>query len=242
LEVLRRSAEVWCRDVAGMRIHGTTRRVPREVFEAEELCQLRPAPEEPFDVPRWTEAKVHPDHHVQVARALYSVPTEYVGRTLRVRADSKTVRLYAGNQMIKLHLRVPAGKRSTDPADYPVGKAPYARRSVEGLIAKAHDHGAHIGAYAEQLLAGPLPWTRMRQAYGLLRLCDRYGSSKVDAHCARALAFDVIDVPKIERMLKQARQAEDEAPPGRVVPLPASRFARDPASFATVKPNKGGES
>ncbi len=25
----------------------------------------------PFDVPTWTEAKVHPDHHVQVARALY---------------------------------------------------------------------------------------------------------------------------------------------------------------------------
>jgi hypothetical protein len=32
----------------------------------------------------------------------------------------------------------------------------------------------HVGTYAERLLAGPLPWTRMRQAYGLLRLCERY--------------------------------------------------------------------
>lgn len=80
----------------------------------------------------------------------------------------------------------------------------------------------------------------MRQAYGLLRLCGRYGASRVDALCARALAFDVIDVPRIERMLKAARTTEDSAPAGRIVPLPASRFARDPASFATIKSSRKG--
>jgi hypothetical protein len=61
---------------------GTTRRVPREVFEAEERAHLGPAPAGPFDVPRWTRAKVHPDHHVQVAYVLYSVPTRYLGADL----------------------------------------------------------------------------------------------------------------------------------------------------------------
>jgi hypothetical protein len=79
----------------------------------------------------------------------------------------------------------------------------------------------------------------MRQAYALLRLCDRYGVQRVQAVCARALAFDVVDVPRIERMLKAARSAEDAAPTGRLVALPQSRFARDPASFATRR--KGGE-
>lgn len=75
----------------------------------------------------------------------------------------------------------------------------------------------------------------------LLRLCERYGADRVDALCARALAFDVLDVPRIERMLKAARTAEDTAPTGTVVPLPPSRFARDPASFATMKRSpKGG--
>ena len=105
----------------------------------------------------------------------------------------------------------------------------------------AREQGEHVGIYAERLLAGPLPWTRMRQAYGLLRLCERYGASRVDALCARPLAFDVIDVPRIERMLKAARTAEDSAPAGSIVPLLASRFARDPASFATIKSSpKGG--
>jgi hypothetical protein len=96
--------------------------------------------------------------------------------------------------------------------------------------------------YAERLLAGPLPWTKMRQAYALLRLPQRYGIERVEALCARALAFDVVNVPPIERMLRQAQQAEDNAPSGRVVPLPTSRFARDAASFATIPgATNGGE-
>jgi hypothetical protein len=79
--------------------------VPRLVFEQHELPHLKPVPEVPFDVPRWTEAKVHPDHHVQVARALYSVPTAHVGKTLRVLVDKRSVRLCWHNDLVKSHLR-----------------------------------------------------------------------------------------------------------------------------------------
>ena len=240
LAVLRAAAETWSRDVAGGRIHGTTRCVPREVFAAEEREFLLPAPSEPFDVPRWSSPKVHPDHHVQVARALYSVPTRYIGKKLRARVDRKTVRLYLQGELIKSHPRVQPGKRSTDTHDYPVGKAPYASRSVDALIVRGRALGEQVGIYAERLLSGPLPWIKMRQGYGLLRLCDRYGAERVNALCKRSLAFDVVDVPRLERMLRQAQSAEDTAPPGRVVSLPKSRFARDPKTFATIAP-KGGE-
>jgi hypothetical protein len=62
LDALRGSAAAWCRGVAGMRVLGTTRQVPRLVFEQHELPHLKPVPEVPFNVPRWTEAEVHPDH------------------------------------------------------------------------------------------------------------------------------------------------------------------------------------
>ncbi|MBZ4423240.1 IS21 family transposase [Myxococcus sp. RHSTA-1-4] len=241
LDDARRSAQAWCHDVAGARVHGTTRLIPRDVFEAEEKPMLKPAPTTSFDVPTWSTAKVHPDHHVQVARALYSVPTAYIGRVLDVRSDSKSVRLYSGATLVKSHPRVAAGQRSTDANDYPRTKAAYALRDVEALKAQATGHGPSVGRYAEALLAGPLPWTRMRQVYGLLRLCERYTPARVDALCARALAFDVLDVPRIERMLKAARQVEDEAcATGKVLPLPG-RFARDASHFATrAAANEGG--
>jgi hypothetical protein len=79
----------------------------------------------------------------------------------------------------------------------------------------------------------------MRQAYALVRLCDRYGDARVNELSARALAFDVLDVGRIERMLKTAAKVEDAgAATGRVVPLPLGRFARDPSSFATRTPNR----
>ena len=49
-----------------------------------------------------------------------------------------------------------------------------------------------MGVYAERLLSGPLPWARMRAAYALLRLCDKFGEGRVEAVCQSALAFDVV--------------------------------------------------
>jgi hypothetical protein len=229
----RRSAEHWSREIAGARVHGTTRRVPREEFEAVEKAAMLPPPSAPFDVPTWTTAKVHADHHIEVARALYSVPTRYLHQRVRVRADRSLVRIYVGTELIKTHARQPPGGRSTDPNDYPVGKAAYALRSVDALLSKAREKGAHVGIYAERLLAGPLPWTRMRQGYALLRLCDKYGDGRVEAVCQSALCFDVIDVARITRMLKRASAPEPVSEDRKVVQLVLPRFARAREHFET---------
>ncbi len=239
LYAARTAARTWCRDVAGTRIHGTTRAMPRDVFEREELPLLRAAPTDTYDVPHWADAKVHPDHHVQVLKSLYSVPTRFIGKTVRVRADRRTVRIYLRTEMIKAHPRVAVGKRSTDPNDYPQGVSAYAMRSVDGLIARAKERGEHVGLFAERLLGGPLPWTTMRQGYELVRLCDRYGDPRVDALCKRALDFGVIDVPRIGRMLKLAIAGEERASEdGKLRTLPNAtppRFARSSERFVTRK-------
>lgn len=56
----RERAQFWCSGTAGRRIHGTTRLRPAEVFGAEELPALKPAPEGVFDIPVWTHPKVAP--------------------------------------------------------------------------------------------------------------------------------------------------------------------------------------
>lgn len=237
LDAWRNDARRWCVEVAGARVHGTTRRVPREVYDSEERACMQPAPTDVFDVPMWVESKVHPDHHIQVKRALYSLPTKYIGRVVRVRVDRTMVRVYDRTELIKAHPRKAPGKRSTDPNDYPKSKAAWAFRSVDDLVDQAHRKGEHVGVLAERLLDGPVPWTRMRQGYALLRMCDRYGREQVEAACRRAIAFDVIDVRRIERLLKQAAHAEDDAEErGKLVRLPVQaplRFARTTDAFET---------
>ncbi len=235
----RRSAVTWCRDFAGARIHGTTRRRPREHFEQDELRFMQPPPTEPFDVPHWTTAKVHEDHHIQVQRALYSVPTRFIGSKVRVRSDRALVRIYLASELIKMHPRKQAGQRSTDPSDYPPGTADYALRSIDRFVARAKKHGAYVAAFTERLLGDAMPWRHMRQAHQLERLCKKYGAERVEVLCKRSLEFDVVDVPRLERMLKQAFKAESSAlDEGRLRPLPQGRFARSQESFETVR--KGG--
>ena len=62
---LRSEAARWCRDVAGLRIHGTTRRKPLLVFQDEERHALIPWDSKPYEISDWRNAKVHQDHHIQ---------------------------------------------------------------------------------------------------------------------------------------------------------------------------------
>ena len=230
----RRSAEAWCRDIAGTRVHGTTRKVPREVFEALEMPTMKPAPTDLYDVPVWVDAaKVHPDHHIQVLQALYSVPHRYLRKRVRVRADRRLVKIYFGTEMIKMHERQPPGGRSTDPADYPPHKSVYALRDVDTLRTKAATKGAKIGEYAARLLGGALPWNKMRQVYALLALCDKYGDGRVEAICQSALAFDLVDVHRLSKMLKSAAKPPSPERAGKVVQLDLPRFGRPAAHFET---------
>jgi hypothetical protein len=161
----RARAERWCSEVSGMRVHGTTRLHPAEVFATDEQPQLKPAPDGVFDIPIWTHPKVAPDRHVQVAKALYSVPGELIGRRLDARVDARTVKLYWRGVLIKVHPVVAPGRRHTDPADLPAETSVYAMRDLNTLQRKASAHGDHVGAYAAAVLEHPLPWTKMRQVY-----------------------------------------------------------------------------
>lgn len=228
----QRRVEQWCATTAGLRVHGTTAQRPAEHFLAAEQALLLPAPTERYDVPIFATPKVARDLHIEVARGLYSVPGELIGQRVEVRADSRLVKVFSRGQLVKTHPRVAAGSRSTDPKDYPVGRADYALRDVASLTAKAAAAGPAVGIYAARLLDVPLPWTSMRTVYRLLGLVRSYGAEAVEAACARALELDVVDVTKIARMLEQARERESAPEPTKVVGGPA-RFVRDAAEFSS---------
>ncbi|MGH9307134.1 MAG: IS21 family transposase [Acidimicrobiales bacterium] len=230
---VRIRAEAWCTTTAGMRIHGTTQCRPIEVFRAEERGLLLPLPVARFDTPSWSDPKVHRDFHVEVNKALYSVPHHLVGQTLRARRDSSIVKLYLRGELVKVHPIKPPGQRSSDPADFPPGTEIYANRDVKQLLAMAAKHGDCIGIYAAAILDTPLPWTKMRQVYRLLGLVKKWGADRVEQACRRALDAEAVDVNLISRMLERAREAaEADTPPAPV--LIQGRFARDPSQFSTL--------
>jgi Mu transposase, C-terminal domain len=191
---------------------------------------LLAAPGSPFDTPAWSEPKVHRDCHVEVDRALYSVPRAFLGQRLTARRDAATVKLYCRGELVKVHPRVRPGGRSSDPADFPEGTEIYATRDVESLVRRAALFGSDVEAMAAAVLAHPLPWTKMRQVYRLLGLADKWESTRLNDACARALDAESCDVNLVARMLERAREsAEDD---GYFAPvIVTGRFARDAGEF-----------
>lgn len=227
----QRHAEQWCRVRAGQRIHGTTQCPPVELFGLEEAPRLLAPPTGPYDLPIYTTAKVHRDHHIEVAKALYSVPGNLIGERVDVRADRHLVRISLRGRPVKTHPRQQPGRRVTDPADLPDGTAVYALRDIGHLCRMAAEHGPAVGDYATALLDVPLPWTKMRQVYALLGLANKWGSERVNAACERALDAEAVNVGLIGRMLERGTENATIEPalPATVEP---ARFARDPEHFA----------
>jgi transposase len=234
IHAARRRALDWCRHEYGMRRHSTTQRRPLEHFMSEEQPKLLAAPGRPYDVPLWSEPKVARDHYAQVARALYSLPTRFIGQRLKARADRFTVRFYERNVLVKSHPRKPPGGRATDTEDFPADKRAYAMRDIAFLKRQAHGHGEAVGRFAEALLDDPLPWTRMRRVYALFGLVRKYGEERLGQACTTALEADMIDVRRLKRMLEKATPPEPESPARRMPPprhlRPAEQYALIPAT------------
>ncbi len=233
LEQTHERALEWARTEYGMRRHSTTQRLPREHFESVEAAQLLPAPTTLYDVPTWCEPKVGRDHLAQVLRALYSLPTRWIGTRVRARADRATVRFYFRGELVKTHPRKQPGERSIDPLDFPDEKRPYALRDIAYLQSQATACGPAVGWYAAALLTGPLPWTRMRRVYALLRLVRRYGEARVEACCTTALTHRMLNVHRLENMLKHPLPPPAPAPTRA---LPPARYLRDPRQYALRAP------
>lgn len=229
----RSQARTWCLEVAGQRVHGTTRRLPLVVFREEEQASLLPWNGEPYEVADWGSATVHPDHHISFRYAIYSAPHDICPprSKVEVRGDSKLVSIYYQGKLVKVHPRQPRGGRSTDPNDYPPERTTYALRAPNRVKRQAAELGTAVATFADHLLSGPLPWAKLRQGQKLLRLGDRYGADRLDAACQRALEVDLIDVRRVERILVEA--LEQETTPSDQVSAPlGSRFARPGNAFA----------
>src|SRR5262249_35068758 len=92
--------------------------------------------------------------------------------------------------------------------------------------------GPNVHTYAVRLLEGPLPWAKLRQVQKLLRLGERYTAERLEAACARSLAYQLVGGGRLERIL--ARGIEGGTPidePLSAAQVLPSRFARPGSAF-----------
>ena len=183
---LNAQARTWVMEEAGRRIHGTTRRLPLDLFEVERpLLQVLP-PVAP-DLGSWHRVSVHRDCHVAHQRILYSVPFALVGKTLWLRATDSTVSVFEDHRLVATHPRGRHhGERRTVRDHLPPKAAAFLAHDRSWCLLQAGRIGPACAELIERLLSDRL-LERLRAAQGVIALEKRYGPTRVDAACARAL-------------------------------------------------------
>jgi len=197
---LKLSLKEWLDNKCNTRIHGTTKKVPRIVFENEEKELLISLPINDFVFPNLITRKVGKDCHITFANNYYSVPYQYVHKIVEVTLDIKLIKINYENQQIALHERCEAkGQFITNKAHYPKYKL-YEPHSLE-YQNKYHDKLKAIGQYAGDLfplLVKYYPHSWYPMAKGILSLQKQYSNDVINLACQRALSFDAISYQKIK--------------------------------------------
>ncbi|MBI2918742.1 MAG: IS21 family transposase [Chloroflexi bacterium] len=149
LEELDSFLKHWNRTVARVRIHGTTRKQVYAHFLEVEKPALAPLPKDRFNLFEVGTRTVHPDGHVQVEWAFYSVPHTLVGEDVKVQWDDHLVRVYAQGQCVAVHSRAPVGGFATRQEHRPVHKPARQEAYEANLLAKAEHIGPRALAWAK---------------------------------------------------------------------------------------------
>ena len=192
----------WEQNVADTRIHGTTCQQVKQAF-ATERSHLLPLPSMLFPCFEESRRSVHRDQHVEVCRAYYSVPCEYVRREVWVRYTTRTVELFNDQwKLLATHVRVERGKRSTNPVHIPQEKISGIERGESWQLRKAGKIGPHAQSWAEAMLRiRGLEGIRVLQ--GLITLPRKYDLKQIDQGCQRALASESFRLRDLKNFMNQ---------------------------------------
>lgn len=202
LQELKSSLSDWLEYNCNSRIHGTTRKIPFELFKKEEKDKLNKLPLESFSYPEILRRKVCKDCHITVDYNYYSVPYAYVGKIVDIVRERNFLRILYSNKEIALHIRNQSkGEFITNDSHYPKYKN-FDSTEWRGMY---KDKMSKIGNYAEKIfntiiVEHPNSW--YRTISGLLSLKKLYSNEVLELSFKRALSFNITSYSKIKNICK----------------------------------------
>jgi len=196
--------------IADTRIHGTTQKQVKKCFEEVERPALLPLPVERFPFFHEAQRKVNRDGHVEVDKAYYSVPPEYLTRSVWARWDSRVVRVFNHRfEQIAIHVKHEPGRFRTDPRHVPDQKRSGIEKGATWLLNKASLIGPRTGHWASQMVQ-QRGIEGVRVLMGVLGLGKRYRAEQIEQACEIASTHGAYRLRTIRELLKRQGDRQEQ--------------------------------
>jgi transposase len=200
----------WETTVADLRIHGTIRQQVGKLFAEVEQPALQPLPVERFPFFHESQRTVHRDGHVEVDKAYYSVPPEYLSRQVWVRWDTRIVRILNNRfEQIALHVKHAPGRFSTQGQHLAAEKISAIERGATWLLTQVRRLGPQSSRWAEGVIeVRGIEGVRVVQ--GLLSLAKRHPCAALEKACALAASHGSYRLRTVRELLQRQDSQQEQ--------------------------------
>ena len=211
---------------------GVSRRV---LYEQLDRPALRPPPTTRYVLARWKLCRVNIDYHVEVEHHLYSVPYQLVREQVEVRYTTSTLEVLHRDKRVASHRRRYDRQRSTVAEHMPSAHRAHAEWTPSRLIRWAEKVGPATGQLVARILESrPHPEQGYRPCLGIMRLGRRYGNTRLEAACARALALGACRFLTARNILTAGQDRLPLEPPAETTPTPTHANIRGADYYAAT--------
>lgn len=202
-EEYKTKLDLWLEDICNSRIHGTTKKIPKEVFETEEKSKLNPLPNKDYDFSTWVTRKVNTNCHISFDSNFYSVPYSFINQEVTVQISDKVIRIYGNNELLATHLKLNSkGEFSTNPSHYPKYKVQTKTELQFSYRNKMQEIGPYALKFFDLILEKQQNYWG-KPIYGVLKLKEKYGSQVIEKACMRAVTFNSIKYQTVKNICEK---------------------------------------
>jgi len=162
-------------------------------------------PEKPYQFSEWKKVKAGINYHVCFDDHWYSIPYEHARQELELKATDRVIEIYRKNVRICMH------KRSYIKNGYTTNKAhmlekhrKYLEWTPDRIMQWAEQYGQSVKNVVKTIIKQKyFPEKAYRSCLGIISFEKKYGSTRLESACRRALEYHSCSYRSIRRILEK---------------------------------------
>jgi len=186
----------------------------KELFLETEQNKLKPLPAERYPFKQFARATVQFNYHVYLKEDAhyYSVPYRYRGQKAEIVYSDRVVEIFIDNLRIASYARDRRKHVYTTNRDHmPQNHRWVSEWNPERLTRWGASIGVNVCEMVKRILATrEHPEQGYKVCLGLLSLAKKYGNTRLDKACARALSFQHYSYQGVKRILEKGIESFEE--------------------------------
>jgi transposase len=200
-EAVNPAARIWLNEIANVRIHGETRKKPIELFQ-EEKPHLLPLSPHCFDIATVSQVRASSQFRIAFDSNHYSVPAQYAGARLTLKAYPERLCIYHEEDLIARHPRSFDRHQDFEDPDHPKPLLAQRKKARDQNLfmrfIKLSPKATHYYRELDKRRMNP-----QHHLQKIVALSEIYGPDKVQRAIEDAFSFQAFSCEYIANLLEQ---------------------------------------